>query len=146
MDTKYTVETYYQKLHETGYDIHQTFSDLKGITGDTVDLASEEWKTKYKGFTWHHTDPASSKLEILANGSAVGKIYYNRNIDTLYNIHAYYETVDSAFARTSASPVIPIPTEANPTADGKFVHTEATDEFTSVGITGDTVNASTNAI
>ncbi len=73
-DTPYKVEHYLQKVGSTQYELFET-EDYKGITDSKVNVPVK----LYKGFV----SPEASELQILADGSAVCRYYYERKLSTV---------------------------------------------------------------
>ena len=93
-DTKYTVIFWKQNVEGTGYDYVES-SDRDALTGSTVSLRTTGTDgdtnragrivdgKSYVGF--HYNDSSSnSSATVLANGTTVLNVYYDRNVHTFY--------------------------------------------------------------
>jgi uncharacterized repeat protein (TIGR02543 family) len=76
---KYTIEHYQQNVTDDGYTLADTVTDT-GTTGDVITAGTNT----YTGFTLSKDSAADDKkLTITADGKAVKKYYYDRNVYTV---------------------------------------------------------------
>ena len=79
-DVKFTIQHFLQMENGTGYDLAAT-AEAHGVA-DT-DVIAENYKRFFAGYTFHHADPATSKVK----SGLVLKLYYNRNTHSVTYIY-----------------------------------------------------------
>ena len=79
-DVKFTIQHFLQMENGTGYDLAAT-AEAHGVA-DT-DVIAENYKRFFAGYTFHHADPATSKVKT----GLVLKLYYNRNTHSVTYIY-----------------------------------------------------------
>ncbi len=100
--TKYTVEYYWQNITDDGYTLYESETHYNGVTDQTVDAP----QNTYTGLTLNLNAPGTvASGTVLADGSLVLKLYYDRNT---YDVTYRYEgtvptdaTDLSAYAETT---------------------------------------------